>query len=123
MKTFASFLSAALCSLAALGPTPPTRRQRRRFEEGVRRHRRIQCPKGYECKITATYRRDGHLQEGQSVRPDDDGMLNAHWDSKACACVPNSCVENVLCTGRIALDMTLCECVQTEPIAGALARP
>ena len=73
----------------------------------------IQCPKGYACKITATYPDAmGTCKKKKNCVENEMCALTSHWDSTACACVPNVCVDNVMCTLNSHWDSVLCECVE-----------
>src|SRR6185312_9933620 len=53
----------------------------------------IQCPKGYACKITATYPDAMGTCKKKNVCIDNVMCaINSHWDSVLC-----ECVENVSC--------------------------
>ena len=78
----------------------------------------IQCPKGYQCVIKATYPDAmGTCKKKKACVQNVMCTLTSHWDSKACACVPNTCIDNVMCTSTSHWDSTLCECVENVTCA------
>jgi hypothetical protein len=117
MKTFASFLSAALLIAGCAGTDSSIDDNTGDGIEGLKKAcggiADIQCPKGYQCNITATYPDAmGTCKKSKVCVQNEMCALTSHWDSKACSCVPNSCVEKVMCTTNSHFDTILCECVE-----------
>ena len=70
----------------------------------------LKCPTGYECVMTSHIPdATGTCKKKKACVQNVMCTLNDHWDSKKCACVPNSCTKTA-CDSDSHWDSILCAC-------------
>lgn len=81
----------------------------------------LPCPSGYECLLKSPPIPDqtGTCHKKKCVQ-NVFCAKNTHFDSSACACVPDFCVQNALCAGSGHFDHILCKCVANGPTCKTL---